>query len=79
MKLRYLLALVVTALFGVYFFLNGFSFDNLTFSSYLITTLCILLSTCIVGVSTYALLTMKKKRSSYKEVMTIRQYYQLKS
>lgn len=65
-----------------YLFLNNFNFDNATFSDYLINTLFILLLTSafIVLVSGIMYLIAHRRKSSYyKDIMTIRQYYDYKN
>ncbi|AWH85959.1 hypothetical protein HYN59_12950 [Flavobacterium album] len=61
-----------------YLFMNDFNFDNISFSNYLITTLAILLSSCI-AVGCVVWLLSQKRKSYYKGIMTIRQYYDYKS
>ena len=79
MKLMYYFLGMLAAITGAYLWLNDFSFNHISFSSYLITTLFIALMTCLVlGATVYALYALRK-RSSLKDVMTIRQYYEYKS
>lgn len=82
MKLIYFFVFLFSLLLTGYLFLNNFSFDNITFSDYLINTVFILLLTClfVVMVSGIMYLIAHRKRSSYyKDIMTIRQYYDYKS
>ena len=78
MKLIYFLLFIFGMLFTGYMFMNDFSFDNITFSNYLINTLFILLLSglAIVGI---AYLISLRRRSTNKDIMTIRQYYEYKS
>lgn len=78
MKLLYTLLFVFGAMLAGYLFLNDFNFDNTTFSNYLINTLFVLLlSSLVIGGILY-LISIKRK-NAYKDIMTIRQYYQYKS
>jgi predicted membrane protein len=78
MKLLYTLFFLLAMLLTGYLFINDFSFDNISFSNYLITTLLILFlsSLALVGV-VYAI--SLKRKSTYKDIMTIRQYYHYKA
>ncbi|WP_294821332.1 hypothetical protein [uncultured Flavobacterium sp.] len=78
MKFFYITFTVLALMLTGYMLINDFTFDNTTFSNYLITTLLILLSSCI-GVGVVALLVSARKKNNYKGVMTIRQYYEYKS
>lgn len=78
MKLLYIILSVFTVLFSGYLLLNDFSFDNTTFSHYLINTLFVMLLCSISIVGLVALISHRRKHA-YKDVMTIRQYYQYKS
>lgn len=77
MKLLYLLLFVFGLMLTGYLFLNDFSFDNISFSNYLISTLAILLSSCLVVGGIVWL--FSRRKSNYKDMMTIRQYYDYKS
>jgi len=82
MKLIYFLLFLFTLLITGYLILNNFTFDNTSFSDYLINTLFVLLLTCgfIVMVTGITYLVAHRRRSSYyKDIMTIRQYYDYKS
>ena len=79
MKLVYLILAIFIVMITGYMFLNDFNFDNTSFSNYLITTLVILLTSCLaVGGIVWLLLSFKRK-NHYKGIMTIRQYYDYKS
>jgi predicted histidine transporter YuiF (NhaC family) len=77
MKLLYILLATFGALFAGYMVTNDFTFDNKSFSNYLISTLFILLMCCLVAIG-LGLIMSYRRRGSYKNVMTIRQYYQYK-
>ena len=82
MKLVYFFIFLFGLFLSGYLFLNDFNFDNVTFSGYLINTLFVLVLTSVFVAVTSAVLYMvsQKKRSSYyKDVMTIRQYYDYKA
>jgi polyferredoxin len=82
MRLIYFFLFVFVMMLTGYLFVNDFNFDNITFSDYLINTLFVLLLTCVfvVAVSGIMYLIARRKRSSYyKDIMTIRQYYDYKS
>lgn len=79
MKPLYIITFIVALVFGGYFILNDFSFDNISFSNYLINTLFILLLSCVVVVSAIAYLIGWRRKHHYKDIMTIRQYYHYKS
>lgn len=78
MRPIYYLVLLMALFFTGYFIINGFSFDNVTFSDYLINTLFFLLLSCLVVAVTGYFIAIRKKHLN-KDVMTIRQYYQYKS
>ncbi|MCW4470737.1 hypothetical protein OGH69_17325 [Flavobacterium sp. MFBS3-15] len=78
MKLLYIILAVFLMLLAGYMLLNDFTFDNGSFSNYLITTLVILLTSCI-AVGGMAWLFAARKKNNYKGIMTIRQYYDYKS
>ena len=79
MKPVYALLFIVILMFGGYLLLNDFSFDNISFSNYLINTLFILLLSCVaIGAFIVWIISLRRKHS-YKGIMTIRQYYQYKS
>ncbi len=77
MKLFYILLATFGALFAGYLIMNDFSFDNISFSNYLITTLFILLMSCLLAIGLAVFVSFRKKQSE-RNVMTIRQYYQYK-
>jgi len=79
MKLIYFFLFLFVLLLSGYLYLNDFSFDNTSFSNYLINTLFVLIlsSVGIVGGIMY-LRSFKKRSSYYKDIMTIRQYYDYK-
>jgi predicted membrane protein len=79
MKPIYSLLFVFGLLIAGYLFVNDFTFDNISFSNYLINTLFILLLSCLAIVIGVVYLISVKRRSHYKDIMTIRQYYQYKS
>ncbi|SFQ32888.1 hypothetical protein SAMN05444144_10365 [Flavobacterium akiainvivens] len=64
-------------LFAGYMVLNNFTFDNISFSNYLISTLFILLMCCLLAIGLGVIVSYRRKNSD-KNVMTIRQYYQYK-
>lgn len=78
MKLLYFFLFLLTLMVGGYLWLNEFSFDNISFSNYLIKTLFILLLSCLVLVIGIYSLVVQRRRSN-RDVMTIRQYYDYKS
>lgn len=77
MKALYIFLSLVAAVIGGYLVFNDFSFDNVSFSNYLITAVLILLlsSLAVAGVA----FLVARKRKTVRDVMTIRQYYQYKS
>lgn len=78
MKLLYFILFIFGMLLTGYLFINDFTFDNSSFSNYLISTLLILLlSSIVVAGIVYFIATRRK--SNYKGIMTIRQYYDYKS
>ena len=77
MKLLYISLLVLIGLVAGYLFLNDFSFDNKSFSNYLINTLFIILLTSLAFIGVALLLNRRKDKG--KNIMTIRQYYQYKN
>jgi hypothetical protein len=79
MKPLYALLFIMALMFGGYFVINGFSFDNISFSDYLINTLFILLLSCVLLGATVVWFINFKRKHNYKGIMTIRQYYQYKS
>jgi hypothetical protein len=82
MKLIYFFLFVFVMMLTGYLFVNDFNFDNISFSDYLINTLFILLlaSLFVVLVSGIMYLIAHRRKSSYyKDIMTIRQYYDYKS
>ena len=67
------------AILGGYLLINDFSFDNITFSDYLINTLFIFLLSCVaIGIAILLLVSLKRK-SANKGIMTIREYYEYKA
>ena len=78
MKLLYILAVTFGLLLTGYMFVNDFTFDNTTFSNYLINTLFIMLLCCLGVVGLFAAVSYRRKHAD-KDVMTIRQYYQYRS
>ncbi|MFD2602086.1 MULTISPECIES: hypothetical protein [Flavobacterium] len=78
MKPIYYLFVLAALFFAGYFVINDFTFDNVSFSSYLINTLFILLLSCVFFAIVGYVLAVKRKHKT-KGVMTIRQYYQYKS
>lgn len=78
MKLLYFFLFLFATLVGGYLFVNDFSFDNITFSNYLINSLFILLLSCLAIAGIIYTINLRKKHAD-KGVMTIRQYYQYKS
>lgn len=79
MKLMYYFLGMLAVLTGAYLWLNDFSFNHIQFSSYLINTLFIALMLCVVvAAGAYGIYSLKR-RSTLKDVMTIRQYYEYKS
>ena len=78
MKLIYLFLFAFALMLGGYLLFNDFIFDNISFSAYLINTLFILILSCLAVAGIVYFINLKRK-SGYKDVMTIRQYYQYKS
>lgn len=78
MKLLYFFLFLFVLLVTGYLFIYDFSFDNITFSNYLINTLFIAVLSCVAIIGVVYLVTQKRKNNN-KGVMTIRQYYQYKS
>ena len=78
MKLLYILAATFGLLLTGYLFVNDFTFDNITFSNYLINTLFIMLLCCL-GVGGLIAAVSYRRKHADKDVMTIRQYYQYRS
>jgi len=78
MKLLYFFIAIIGLLFTGYLFTNNFSFDNTSFSNFLISSLFALLLCCVAVGAIYALLSYRKKHT-YSDMMTIRQYYNYKS
>ena len=76
MKFLYISLLALVGLVAGYLFLNDFSFDNKSFSNYLINTLFIILLTSLAVIGMVLLLNKRKDKG--KNIMTIRQYYQYK-
>lgn len=82
MKLIYIYFFLFALLLAGYLTINNFSFDNMSFSGYLINTLFILLSTgafIALASGIVFLIAQRRKSSYYKDIMTIRQYYDYKS
>lgn len=79
MKPIYALLFIIALMFGGYFVINGFSFDNISFSNYLINTLFILLLSGLALGGAVAWFINLRRKHTYKGIMTIRQYYQYKS
>lgn len=79
MKPFYALLFIIALMFGGYFVVNGFSFDNSSFSNYLINTLFILLLSSILLGGVIAWVVNSRRKHNYKGIMTIRQYYQYKN
>jgi len=78
MKLLYILLALFSTSVGGYFIVNNFSFDSGAFSSFLINSLFILMMFGLAAVGLAVLFTFKR-RQHYRDVMTIRQYYDYKS
>jgi hypothetical protein len=77
MKLLYiLLALFITSV-GGYFIVNNFSFDSGAFSTFLISSLFVLMMLGLVAGSIAIAFSLRKKQQD-RDVMTIRQYYDYK-
>jgi ABC-type Fe3+ transport system permease subunit len=82
MKLIYFFLFVFVMMLTGYLFVNDFNFDNISFSDYLINTLFILLLTSVFVVAVSGIMYLiahRRKSSYYKDIMTIRQYYDYKS
>lgn len=82
MKLIYFLLFLFGLLLTGYLYVNNFSFDNITFSNYLINTLFVLLLTSMfvaIAATIMYMLARRRKSTYYKDIMTIRQYYDYKS
>ncbi len=77
MKLLYLSLAIIIGLMVGYFILNDFTFDNKSFSNYLINTIFVILLSCIAVLGLGFLLNYRKK-DRVRNIMTIRQYYQYK-
>ena len=69
-----LIALLVTG----YLVTNNFEFNNIDFSNYLINVVLITLLSCLVLVGVVYII-IKRKKSTYRGIMTIKQYYRYKS
>jgi len=79
MRLLYILIFMFGAILGGYLLINDFSFDNITFSDYLINTLFIFLLSCVaIGIAILLLVSMRRK-SANRGIMTIREYYEYKA
>jgi Tfp pilus assembly protein PilO len=78
MKLLYTLVFLFVSLLGGYLVVNDFAFDNITFSNYLISTLFVMLLSCIAIAGVAYGVAMRRKNAD-KDIMTIRQYYQYRS
>ncbi len=78
MKLLYYFLFLFVLLLAGYFLANDFSFDNITFSNYLINTLFILVLAC-AGVIGILYMVYQRRKNAKNGFMTIRQYYQYKS
>lgn len=78
MRPIYYFLLLMSLFFAGYFIINDFSFDNISFSGYLINTLFFLLLSCVVVAVIGYFVAIRRKHLN-KDVMTIRQYYQYKS
>jgi hypothetical protein len=79
MKLLYILIFIFGVILGGYLLLNNFSFDNKSFSDYLINTLFIFLLSCVgIGILIMTLISIKR-RSHKRGIMTIREYYEYKA
>lgn len=78
MKLLYILLALFTTAIGGYFVVNNFNFDSGAFSSFLIDSLFVLMIFGVAAVGIVAAIASKRKQY-YKDVMTIRQYYDYKS
>lgn len=79
MRLLYILIFMFGAILGGYLLINDFSFDNITFSDYLINTLFIFLLSCVaIGIAILLLVSMRR-RSANRGIMTIREYYEYKA
>lgn len=79
MKLIYILIFIFAAILGGYLFLNDFSFDNTSFSNYLINTLFIFLLSCVGLVIGIMGIVYIRRKSANKGIMTIREYYEYKT
>ncbi len=78
MKLLYFFLFLFVMLLTGYLLLNDFSFDNITFSGYLINTLFILILACAAIICVLYFISSRRRHTD-KGMMTIRQYYQYKS
>lgn len=79
MKLFYILIFIFAVILGGYLIINNFSFDNETFSNYLINTLFVFLLSCVgLAIAVTAFISIKRK-STTKGIMTIREYYEYKT
>lgn len=79
MRLLYILIFMFGAILGGYLLVNDFSFDNISFSDYLINTLFIFLLSCVaIGIAILLLVSMRRKHAN-KGIMTIREYYEYKA
>jgi hypothetical protein len=78
MKLLYFFIIFIGLLFTGYLFVNNFTFDNTSFSHFLINSLFGLLLCSLVLGGIFALISYKRKHT-YSGMMTIRQYYNYKS
>ncbi|WP_129582970.1 hypothetical protein [Flavobacterium cyanobacteriorum] len=78
MKLLYFFLFLFGMLLTGYLLINDFSFDNISFSGYLINTLFIMIVGCAAVICVLYILGTRRRRPD-KGMMTIRQYYQYKS
>lgn len=78
MKPLYFFLFLFVLLLAGYLLLNDFSFDNTTFSNYLINTLFILVLAC-AGIIGVLYLVNQKRKNAKSGFMTIRQYYDYRS
>lgn len=78
MKLLYYFLLLFVVLLGGYLFINNFSFDNESFSGFLLNTLFIFLLACVAILTVVLLVLAIKRKSVHKGIMTIQEYYRYK-
>ena len=78
MRILYILLSITGVLITGYLFANDFTFDNATFSNYLINTLLIVLL-CLLAIIGIGYLIYHRRKTYSRGMMTIRQYYEYKS